>query len=836
MTEMICGIGTEGFEREVAERFGMMPNFFRFAPSVPGLIEELWRFAKSAYLDSALPSLFKERLFVHLSRFCEARYCIIRHVGFLIGEGRPAGDVKAVPETIAEVVALLGRPLPDAAALDQALMRLEAHTAPIDIPAPQSQAEADLFDALTVMFVTPGQSFRARGAVRAAIGDIRFEVVAAFLAFVRTAHYWTETHPDLAYEADIAAVMQKHPDLASLLLDTTQARRVQKGEALGREIANHAQTETVLRTREAELARVQEIGGVAGVDIDLAQGFVGRRSPEYMRLHGLPPEVAVETHEDWLRRLHPDDRERADRTFREAVAGTQTQYRNEFRIIRPDNGSERWIFAKGDIERDAEGRALRLVGAHIDITERKRAEEALRESQQRLQLTLDAAAMGTFIWYPQEDRGEPDAGMLALFGQPSDGTLTKDALAIMLHPEDAQRYADAVAVATDPAGTGQLREDIRINLPDGSLRWIAVTAQTYFDGEPRRAVRMAGTAMDVTARKAGEEALRDSEQRFRQFGATSSDVLWIRNAQTLQWEYLSPAFDAVYGISREMALQGDNLFHWVDLIVPEDRKQALECISRARDGERVSFEFRIRRPADGQIRWMRNNDFPMLDQYGQIQRIGGIGRDITELKSAVDHHQLLLAELQHRVRNTLAVIRSIVRRTAESSETVDDFANHLDGRIGAFARVQVAMTRDPLAGFDLAELISEELRACAAHEGEQFTLEGPPVRLKAKVAESMGLAIHELATNAIKHGAFTSERGRIQVRWWKEAQGGEAWLAIDWKESGMQGRPVTQGHEGFGTKLLQQTLQYELGAKVARFFEPSGFRCTISIPLDAKPS
>jgi two-component sensor histidine kinase len=226
----------------------------------------------------------------------------------------------------------------------------------------------------------------------------------------------------------------------------------------------------------------------------------------------------------------------------------------------------------------------------------------------------------------------------------------------------------------------------------------------------------------------------------------------------------------------------------------------------------------------------------MLDQDGQVQRIGGIGRDITEIKFAVGHQQLLLAELQHRVRNTLAVIRSIVRRTAESSETIDDFANHLDGRIGAFARVQVAMTRDPLVGFDLAELISEELRACAAHEGEQFTLDGPPVRLNAQAAESMGLAIHELATNAIKHGAFTSERGRIQVRWWKDAQDGEAWLAIDWKESGMQGRPVTKGHEGFGTKLLQQTLQYELGAKVARFFEPSGFRCTISIPLDANAS
>jgi two-component sensor histidine kinase len=470
MTEMIRGIGTEGFEREIAERFGMVPNFFRSAPSAPGLIEELWAFAKSAYLDSTLPSLFKERLFVHLSRFCETRYCVIRHVGFLLGEGRPAGDARAAPETVADVVALLGRPLPDLAALDQALTRLEAHIEPIDIPEPRSQPEADLFDALTTIFVAPSQSVRARGAVRTAVGDVRFEVLAAFLTFVRTAHHWSEMHPELAYEPDVTALMQKHPDLAALLLDTAEARRAEKDEAL---------------RREAELAHAQEIGDVAGVGVDLAPGKAG---------------------------------------------------------------------------------------------------------------------------------------------------------------------------------------------------------------------------------------------------------------------------------------------------------------------------------------------------------------DITELKSATEHQQLLLAELQHRVRNMLAVIRSIVRRTAESSETIDDFANHLDGRIGAFARVQVAVSRDPLTGFDLAELISEEFRACAAHEGKEFTLEGPPVRLKAKTAESLGLAIHELATNAVKHGAFTSERGHIQVRWWKEAQDGEAWLAIDWTESGMLGHRVTQSHEGFGTRLLQEALQYELGAKVTRFFEPSGFRCVISLPLDANAS
>src|SRR4029077_16627477 len=115
------------FEREVLGCFGVMPTFFCSASAAPGLIQELWAFAKSAYIDSPLPSLFKERLFVHLSRFCEVRYCIVRHVGFLIGRGRPAGDPNVRPETIAQVITLLQRPVPDVNALAAVFARLKSY-------------------------------------------------------------------------------------------------------------------------------------------------------------------------------------------------------------------------------------------------------------------------------------------------------------------------------------------------------------------------------------------------------------------------------------------------------------------------------------------------------------------------------------------------------------------------------------------------------------------------------------------------------------------------------------------------------------------------------------
>ena len=106
------GTSQEDFEREVAARFGLVPNFFRSAPDAPLVIRELWLFAKSAYLDTPIPTLFKERLFVYLSRFCEVRYCVTRHCGFLLGLGRAAGDPSATAMTINQVIRLLQRPVP----------------------------------------------------------------------------------------------------------------------------------------------------------------------------------------------------------------------------------------------------------------------------------------------------------------------------------------------------------------------------------------------------------------------------------------------------------------------------------------------------------------------------------------------------------------------------------------------------------------------------------------------------------------------------------------------------------------------------------------------------
>ncbi|RXH19812.1 PAS domain S-box protein [Bradyrhizobium guangzhouense] len=138
-----------------------------------------------------------------------------------------------------------------------------------------------------------------------------------------------------------------------------------------------------LLAREAELARVQQIGKIGGLEVNLTAGFRNRRSPEYLAIHGLPPEAATETHDDWVKRIHPEDRRRAEGTFLNAVNGNVAGYSIQYRIIRPCDGETRWILAKTEIERDENGKAIRLVGAHADVTDQVLAEQALRRSEEK---------------------------------------------------------------------------------------------------------------------------------------------------------------------------------------------------------------------------------------------------------------------------------------------------------------------------------------------------------------------------------------------------------------------------------------------------------------------
>lgn len=369
----ITALDAEGFATEVRSRFGVLPNFFCTAASAPGLIEELWGFAKSAYLDSPMPSLFKERLFVHLSRFCEVRYCIIRHVGFLVGEGRPAGDASVRPASIAQAIALLSRPVPDAKRLDHSLELLEAVTSPITIPESETELEGALFDALTILFIRPRDAERARFAIAHAVGEPTFEILVAFLAFIRTAHYWTETHPSLGYERDMVAVLQGQPDLARLMLDSSEAEWAHSGRALRRALEDLHATSGALRFSEERLSALT----MATSDT------LYRMSPDWKEMRSLEGRGflsdLVTPEQNWMPRYIPaDEQERVSAAIEHAVATNQV-FELEHRVLRHD-GATGWVVSRAVPIFDTNREVIEWVGTAIDITARKDAQEALQNA------------------------------------------------------------------------------------------------------------------------------------------------------------------------------------------------------------------------------------------------------------------------------------------------------------------------------------------------------------------------------------------------------------------------------------------------------------------------
>src|ERR1700722_11410569 len=229
------------FEADVTRRFGILPNFFRSASAAPELLEELWGFAKAGYLDNPMPSVFKERLFVWLSRFCPMRYCIVRHVGFLLGgiHGQAAGDADARPQALSEVMTLLRRPSPWKR--DMALVYASLGAAPIAIerwPAPGSCMEDEIFACAAVMFVEPARSDLARRGLVRTLGLREYELFSGWLAFIRTAHYWTMLHPEIESEDDMLELMRGHEELASLLLADPEAHRSEMGERTFQELTH----------------------------------------------------------------------------------------------------------------------------------------------------------------------------------------------------------------------------------------------------------------------------------------------------------------------------------------------------------------------------------------------------------------------------------------------------------------------------------------------------------------------------------------------------------------------------------------------------------------------
>lgn len=479
-----------------------------------------------------------------------------------------------------------------------------------------------------------------------------------------------------------------------------------------------------LRDRENELAEVQRIAKVGGVVVHLTNGFENKRSPEYLAIHGLPPEAVNETHEDWVRRLHPDDRERAERQFLDMLEGKAERYSSEYRIIRPNDGEVRWIAAEGRIERDRNGRPVRMVGAHIDVTDRAQAREMLRESEERFRLIADSAPVPMWVTRMDRTRSFANKAYVDFVGAPYEQALAFDWRTI-LHPDDAQRV-----VKESIAGEASLKPfvlEARYRRADGEIRWIRSESQPRWDPAGRH-IGFIGVAHDITVAKQAEINLRsvndDLEllvaQRTAQLRSRESQLRAILETTNQHQDLLDLEGQVVYANATALSaaavgpedVLGKRFWEaaWFDE-APAVAKAVEEAFRQASKGATSRMDIELSLPAGR--RHFELALRPVTDETGEITAVLAEAVDTTERRTneeALRQAQKMEAVGQltggvaHDFNNLLTIIRSATdflrrrdlpeerrRRYVDAISDTADRASRLTGQLLAFAR------RQPLA-------------------------------------------------------------------------------------------------------------------------------------------
>jgi PAS domain S-box-containing protein len=286
--------------------------------------------------------------------------------------------------------------------------------------------------------------------------------------------------------------------------------------------------------------------------------------------------------------------------------------------------------------------AAGIIAASLAEARRRAAEEeqaaALHEAVTRLQVSearlkaaVKLAGLSLYSWDPTTNALDWDNDLRAMWGLPPNVPVDMDMFYAGVHPEDRERVSAAVAACIDPARDSVYHIEYRvIGILDGVERWVSTYGETLFrEGRP---VEFNGAACEITERKRAEQELRESEKRFRQFANYATDMLWILQPETMQLEYLSPAFEAIWG--RPVATMLGPDADWAATVHPDDRARTLHAREKLLRGEFETIEYRILR-TDGVVRRIRDTSFPIRDAEGRISRIGGIAQDITKHEFAL---------------------------------------------------------------------------------------------------------------------------------------------------------------------------------------------------------
>jgi len=388
-------------------------------------------------------------------------------------------------------------------------------------------------------------------------------------------------------------------------------------------------------------------------------------NPTMLALFGLSAEAKLgRTFADLA--YPPDLAARLDRDI-DRIFATGETVENEVFFRSPTGHAAHFAYLWGPV-RDEDGAVELVVGVSRDTSERRVDVQALRKSEARLRAATELVGIGIYAWDPRTDALVWDDRLRAMWDLPAELPVDRTVFERGIHPDDRDIVRDAIAACVDPAGDGRYDVAYRvIGARDGRIRHVASAGRTVFaHGE---AVEFIGAAIDVTAQRRTEAAIRASDAQFRSFAAHSSNLIWIADPAAGEITYRSAAFERIWGVPADRA--ATRLAEWIVDVHPDDRGQVEHALAAVAQGEVMQYEYRLVRPGEGTIRWLRDTSFPILDDRGGVSQIGGITEDLTH--DDVRHVYIL----SHRPADARK-LGAIVRALGYGARTFDSAAAFLE--------------------------------------------------------------------------------------------------------------------------------------------------------------
>ncbi|MBM1170948.1 PAS domain S-box protein [Microvirga arabica] len=458
--------------------------------------------------------------------------------------------------------------------------------------------------------------------------------------------------------------------------------------------------------------------------------------------------------------------------------------------------------------------------------EKARAEIGLRETDARFRLIAESLPALVWILNPRTELIYTNERWVTYSGLSPEEALGHSWMTA-IHPDDMARMQDElVPVVTQHT---PYTTEARYRSHEGVYRWHLIQGAPIHtpSGEFKGWV---GTSVDIHDLKVTQDALRKSEEQLRLALQSAKMGDWIYDSAT-QLINLSDRAAEILGLPGGASITGEQLqsrVHPADLTRTSHVKQNAKAA-------RIPYnvQYRIRRFNDDALVWIASQGNTSHAQDGTLVT-SGIVQDITESKQVEERQQLLIRELHHRVKNTLATVQAIVGSTARTASSIDEFYQGFVGRIVSLARTHNLLTEDLWQKAALEDLIQTELGPYADEARNRIVFDGPHVELPSEAAVPIGMAIHELTTNAAKHGALSTFGGQVEVRWRVEPGEERPILHFAWTEHGGP-RVSAPTRQGFGSRLLQRVLATQLQADVSMDFPEEGLRFTMTLPIPGAP-